>query len=414
MARLAASVPPAVKTISRGCGAEGRRHHLVRLVERHRAPAGRVHEPTTGCRSPRSGAAASPRAPRGAWASWPRGRGRWSSPRAVARHRGRLYARAGRILRCVDVLTTDRLRLRRLTPADTDDLLRGPGRPGGDGALPGTQGSRWRRRLDRWAMDSYEANGFGLWAIERAADGAFLGDCGPMLQPVGGWPWLPEIGYHLIRREWGHGYATEAAEACLAWVFGRPAMTASAPSSSPENLPSRRVAERVHRQRRDDHLGAHGLRDSACTRRPASSSPSPRSRAARSAARISCRARRVGQAISSRRGGSAPVRRHVSAATATATSTASRRIRSSPRPARAPPRSMNRARNAPPKASPAPTVSTTSTAGTSTSKATRRPMTRTGRGPSVSRMTVGPRASSALAAASGRRLGRRCRRDRPR
>ena len=55
--------------------------------------------PTTDCRSPRSAAAASPRAPRGAGASWRRGQGRWSSSRAVARHRGRLYARAERILR---------------------------------------------------------------------------------------------------------------------------------------------------------------------------------------------------------------------------------------------------------------------------------------------------------------------------
>ena len=80
-ARLVASVPPAVKTISRGSRADGGRRSARAP---HRAPcapaAPEAREPTTGCRSRRSGAAASPRAPRGAAASWPRGRDRsaWS------------------------------------------------------------------------------------------------------------------------------------------------------------------------------------------------------------------------------------------------------------------------------------------------------------------------------------------------
>jgi len=72
----------------------------------------------------------------------------------------------------------------------------------------------------RWATDSYTSNGFGLWAVDRADDGAFLGDCGPMLQPVDG-ELVPEIGYHIVRREWGRGYATEAALACRDVVLER-------------------------------------------------------------------------------------------------------------------------------------------------------------------------------------------------
>ncbi len=144
-------------------------------------------------------------------------------------------------------MTTDRLRLRRLTLADTDDLLEVLGDPVAMRYYPAPKDRDAVGAWIRWAMDSYEANGFGLWAIERITDGAFLGDCGPMLQPVAN-DWLPEIGYHLLRREWGHGYATEVARACLAWVFEETAFDRACSIVHPENLPSRRVAERIHRR----------------------------------------------------------------------------------------------------------------------------------------------------------------------
>ena len=147
----------------------------------------------------------------------------------------------------MDVLTTDRLRLRRLTLADTDDLLDVLGDPVAMAYYPSAKDRDGVAAWIQWAMDSYRVNGFGLWAIERAADGAFLGDCGPMLQPVVHGR-LPEIGYHLVRREWGHGYATEAARACLAWLFRETGYDRVCSIVHPENLPSRRVAERVHRR----------------------------------------------------------------------------------------------------------------------------------------------------------------------
>lgn len=60
--------------------------------------------------------------------------------------------------------------------------------------------------------------GYCFWAIERKADGAFLGFCG--LKP--GAPGTPvegriEIGWRLAREHWGRGYAREAAIASLAW-----------------------------------------------------------------------------------------------------------------------------------------------------------------------------------------------------
>jgi RimJ/RimL family protein N-acetyltransferase len=75
------------------------------------------------------------------------------------------------------------------------------------------------------------AEGFGrcFWALERKADGAFLGFCGVKPGPAGT-PIAdtPEIGWRLNRAAWGMGYALEAARAALAdeWRRGTPAVFA--------------------------------------------------------------------------------------------------------------------------------------------------------------------------------------------
>jgi RimJ/RimL family protein N-acetyltransferase len=68
-----------------------------------------------------------------------------------------------------------------------------------------------------WAQQRYEREGFGLLAVERQADGRFLGMCG-LHRPQ----WYPddlEIGWRLAREHWGHGYATESAAEWLGYAF---------------------------------------------------------------------------------------------------------------------------------------------------------------------------------------------------
>jgi [ribosomal protein S5]-alanine N-acetyltransferase len=148
------------------------------------------------------------------------------------------------------IAQTDRLILRELTPDDVDSLLEVLGDPIAMEHYPAPKTRAETEDWIAWARGSYQQNGFGLWAVERSLDGVFLGDCGPMLQPVEG-ELVPEIGYHIVQREWGRGYATEAAIACRDLVLGEFGFERVVSIVAPENLASRRVAEKVHHTMRE-------------------------------------------------------------------------------------------------------------------------------------------------------------------
>jgi len=83
-------------------------------------------------------------------------------------------------------------------------------------------------RLSRQASDAFvehiEANfeqyGFGLWAVELQATGAFIGFIG-LKEANFRAHFTPkiEVGWRLSRHYWGHGYATEGAKRALEYGF---------------------------------------------------------------------------------------------------------------------------------------------------------------------------------------------------
>ncbi len=91
----------------------------------------------------------------------------------------------------------------------------------------------------RW----YEQYGYGLFAVLLKKTGELIGDCGLIWQDVEGKKEL-EVGYHFRREHWGHGYATEAAKACIDFAFENAGVDHVISLIRPENVPSRRVAER--------------------------------------------------------------------------------------------------------------------------------------------------------------------------
>jgi RimJ/RimL family protein N-acetyltransferase len=104
-----------------------------------------------------------------------------------------------------------------------------------------------RAGVETWItrnMSRYAKDGHGLWAMILKTSGELIGDCGPTVQEVDGTNEV-ELGYHLRRDRWGRGLATEAVCACRDLVFERLAVDHIISLIRPENLPSRRVAERV-------------------------------------------------------------------------------------------------------------------------------------------------------------------------
>jgi RimJ/RimL family protein N-acetyltransferase len=74
---------------------------------------------------------------------------------------------------------------------------------------------------------------------------------------VGRDPWQPvdgeqivELGYHIVRAEWGKGHATEAALACRDWFFATTPHDRLVSIVWPPNTASRKVAWRVHARMR--------------------------------------------------------------------------------------------------------------------------------------------------------------------
>jgi RimJ/RimL family protein N-acetyltransferase len=117
-------------------------------------------------------------------------------------------------------LTTERLLLRRWEPSDfapfadlnnDPEVMRHLHEP-----MTAVESDAFVDRIE----EHFDADGFGLWALEVRATGAFVGFTGLARQTFEA-PFNPsvEVGWRLARGAWGHGYATEAARAALAFAF---------------------------------------------------------------------------------------------------------------------------------------------------------------------------------------------------
>jgi RimJ/RimL family protein N-acetyltransferase len=100
--------------------------------------------------------------------------------------------------------------------------------------------ARLMRYVGHWSL-----MGFGFWAVHEKTSGDFVGDLGfaefqrEIEPPIVG---VPEVGWALVPRVHGKGYATEAVRAAICWGDRHLEPSRSVCLIHPENLASLRVA----------------------------------------------------------------------------------------------------------------------------------------------------------------------------
>ncbi|MEO1148344.1 MAG: GNAT family N-acetyltransferase [Cyanobacteria bacterium J06638_22] len=141
------------------------------------------------------------------------------------------------------VLETERLLLREMGLQNIDALLATFADAEAMRFYPKPFDREMMKAWVEWNMQGYADRGFGLWAIVLKKNGEVIGDCGLVVQQIEGVDEV-EIGYHVRRDLWGQGFATEAAQACREYGFHQLGRDRLISLIHPENLASRRVAEK--------------------------------------------------------------------------------------------------------------------------------------------------------------------------
>jgi RimJ/RimL family protein N-acetyltransferase len=145
-----------------------------------------------------------------------------------------------------ETLTTDRLILRRWCEADCEPF-------GALNADPEVM-EHFPAPLTRAQSDAmierieagFDRHGFGLWAVEVAATGEFIGFTG-LSVPRFDAPFMPavEVGWRLARSAWGCGYASEAARRALRVGFDEYGLAEVVSFTATVNLRSQAVMRRI-------------------------------------------------------------------------------------------------------------------------------------------------------------------------
>jgi [ribosomal protein S5]-alanine N-acetyltransferase len=155
-------------------------------------------------------------------------------------------------------LETQRLILREMRPTDVESLHR----LFSDPLLMRFWPVFTYGETEQWVETtrrSYAQDGFGLWAVTLKGSDEAIGDCGMVRHEVDGRV-ETGIGWHLLREHWGQGFATEAAQATRDYAFDNLGVERLVASIHPNNLASRRVAEKIGMTLLKEYQHWRGLR----------------------------------------------------------------------------------------------------------------------------------------------------------
>lgn len=139
-------------------------------------------------------------------------------------------------------LETERLRLRQLRESDHVPLTQFYADPEMTRFLGGAADAAHTWQWLLAAIGHWTVRGFGHFALEEKASGAFCGAVG--LIKHFDWPEL-EVGWRVVRDRQRLGYATEAARHVRDYAYGTLGAKTLVSYIDPGNEASKRVAERI-------------------------------------------------------------------------------------------------------------------------------------------------------------------------
>jgi RimJ/RimL family protein N-acetyltransferase len=155
----------------------------------------------------------------------------------------------------MSTIETERLRLRIVRPDDLDNLARMFADPDvvkyvGDGKPAGREDAA---KAVESIIAHWQKHGFGRWIAADKTNGAFIGFGG--LRSLFG---TPEVVYHLTKKSWGKGFATELARAALRFGFEERGFDRIVAITKPPNTLSIHVMKKLGMQF-EKHAQYYGL-----------------------------------------------------------------------------------------------------------------------------------------------------------
>ena len=141
------------------------------------------------------------------------------------------------------VLETDRLILRKMNEDDFDSLKKVISDSENMKYYPKPYDDNGVKRWINWCIESYQKNGFGLYAVILKESNEMIGDCGISMQVIDD-ELKPEIGYHLRLDYHRLGLGSEMTQATKDYFFNNFNYDEVYSYMNKDNIPSYKTAEK--------------------------------------------------------------------------------------------------------------------------------------------------------------------------
>ena len=144
-------------------------------------------------------------------------------------------------------IETERLLLRELLPTDDIGLFELDSDPDVMkyvGVKPFTHIDQTRQLIE-FIRQQYLEHGIGRWAVTLKETGEFLGWAGlKFIKEMNGRADNYDLGYRILKKHWGKGYATEAAQAFIDFGFNEMHLDRVSAYIDVNNIASQKILEK--------------------------------------------------------------------------------------------------------------------------------------------------------------------------